>query len=98
MPSLFEHFAVAVSAISGVLAASNKRIDLRDVLVGQIPLVFRREIFLYATAAFCGATGYVLLERSCPGLPLNRLVGIGTTLLLRLVAIQWRLSLPVFKS
>jgi len=36
---------------------------IRDVLTGEIPLVFRREIYLYATAALCGAVVLVLLQQ-----------------------------------
>ncbi len=71
---------------------------VRDVLVGTVPVVFRTETFLYATAAFAGATVFVLMETWLPGLPGNRLLGIGTVLALRLAAIQWRISLPVFRA
>ena len=71
---------------------------LRDVLSGEIPLVFRKEIYLYATAAFCGATLLVLLNYALPTWTGNRLVAALTTLLLRLAAIRWKLRLPAFKS
>jgi uncharacterized membrane protein YeiH len=85
--------AVVLGVITGVAGGI-----LRDVLVGEIPLVFRREIYLYATAAVAGATIFVLLEREYPGEPLNRLAGIASTLLLRIAAIRWKLSLPVFQQ
>jgi len=69
---------------------------MRDVLTGEIPLVFRKEIYLYATAAFCGATLLVLLDKFLPDRSSNRLVAAGTTLLLRLAAIRWKLRLPAF--
>ena len=40
---------------------------LRDLLIGEIPLVFRREIYLYATAAFGGAVVFVLLQATRAG-------------------------------
>src|SRR6187431_410927 len=39
--------AIAMGVITGVMGGV-----LRDLLMGEIPLVFRREIYLYATAAF----------------------------------------------
>jgi len=69
---------------------------IRDVLSGEIPLVFRKEIYLYATAAFCGAALLVLLNAFLPGWSGNRMVAAATTLLLRLAAIRWKLRLPVF--
>jgi uncharacterized membrane protein YeiH len=85
--------AVVLGVITGVAGGI-----MRDVLVGEIPLVFRQEIYLYATAAFAGAAAYVALEKLFPGNAAGRWVGLGLILALRLAAIQWRWSLPVFLS
>jgi uncharacterized membrane protein YeiH len=85
------------AAVMGVITGVAGGIA-RDVLVGEIPLVFRREIYLYATAALCGAAVFIVM-RQHPGLaPASVLVGTATTLALRLAAIFWRISLPVFRS
>lgn len=70
---------------------------IRDVLIGEIPLVFRRQIYLYATASLCGALVVVLFRQTLEP-ALLRPLAIGTTLVLRLAAIQWRLHLPDFKA
>jgi len=70
---------------------------IRDLLAGEIPLVFRREIYLYATAALCGAIVFVLLNRWALGEQTNMVLAAGTTLALRLAAIRWKLGLPVFR-
>lgn len=70
---------------------------MRDVLSGEIPLVFRRGIYLYATAAFCGAGLFLLLSHFFPGQPLNRLIAVGAILILRLAGIRWKLGLPLFQ-
>ncbi len=85
--------AVMLGVVTGVAGGI-----LRDVLVGEIPLVFRQQIYLYATAAVIGGTAFVLLERWEPGQGWHRWAGVGLTLGLRLVAIQWKLSLPEFKA
>lgn len=84
--------AVAMGVITGVAGGA-----ARDVLTREIPLVFRREIHLYATAALLGALLHAGLLRL--GWPESRAsaAGIGTILVLRLVAIRWRLSLPTFR-
>jgi len=64
--------------------------------VGEVPLVLRAGIYLYATAAVIGATSYVLLEHYHTGHHLNRVIGIVTTLGLRLIAMRWKVSLPEF--
>ena len=84
--------AVAMGVITGVAGGI-----MRDLLTGEIPLVFRREIYLYATAALCGATVVVWLVRTPLAEPLQMVAGVGVTLVLRLVGIRWRLALPVFR-
>ena len=84
--------AVTMGVITGVAGGM-----MRDVLAGEIPLVFRREIYLYATAALCGAGVFVLLSRWQGHEPINMVLSAGTTLLLRVAGIRWKLALPVFR-
>jgi uncharacterized membrane protein YeiH len=84
--------AVVFGIITGVAGGM-----LRDVLLGEIPLVFRKQIYLYATAAFCGATVFVVLMLWHPEYSSwNRVIGIVLTLLLRLASLRWKLTLPVY--
>lgn len=67
---------------------------LRDVLARDIPMVLKSE--LYATTCIIGATVYVLLV---PYQPLIALAaGMTSTLLIRLGAIKFNWSLPVFRD
>ena len=70
---------------------------LRDLLIGEIPLVFRREIYLYATAAFGGALTFVLLHQYSVDAKTNAIISTLVTLLLRLAGIKWRIRLPMFR-
>ena len=70
---------------------------VRDVLTGEVPLVFRPGTYLYATAAFCGALIFVLLTPVTPSRLAAQSVAIAVTLGLRLAAIRWRLRLPEFQ-
>lgn len=85
--------AVAMGVITGVAGGM-----ARDVLLGEIPLVFRREIYLYATAAFAGAVVFALVNEFAPGATWNLLVSAGVTLALRFAGIRWRLALPVYHA
>lgn len=85
------HIAVTMGVITGVAGGM-----WRDVLVGQIPHVFRRDIYLYATAAIFGALVFVVLEKIRPGAVENMPIGVALTFGLRLIGIRWRISLPVF--
>ena len=83
--------AVVMGVITGVVGGI-----LRDVLTNEIPIVFRRETCLYATAAFVGATAFVVVNQwsaECG----SALAGFLITLLLRLAGIRWKIALPVFQ-
>jgi len=70
---------------------------LRDVLTREIPLVFRPDIYLYATAAAAGSA--VFLGWRAVGGPetAGMFVGAAVILVLRLSAIRWRWHLPVLE-
>lgn len=84
--------AILTGVVTGVAGGM-----LRDALMREVPLVFRREIHLYATAGFLGAALYALTPRSGW---LNETVihtaSLAVILGLRLAAIKWRLALPDF--
>lgn len=84
--------AIVMGVITGVMGGI-----LRDLLIGQIPLVFRREIYLYATAAFFGSCIFVMLQHFRPGGEGNVIMGAAAVLLLRLAGIRWRIALPMFR-
>ncbi len=69
---------------------------IRDILSGEIPLILQREI--YATASLCGALAFVGLATFVPTERINIVVAVVVVLALRLAAIRWKLSLPVFPS
>ncbi|MBX3745107.1 MAG: trimeric intracellular cation channel family protein [Verrucomicrobiae bacterium] len=85
--------AVVMGTVTGVAGGV-----FRDVLMNELPLVFRPEIRLYATAAIAGATVFVGLNGVWPGADWVMLAGVGTTLAIRLAAMRWELKLPVFEG
>lgn len=84
--------AIAMGVITGVAGGV-----FRDLLLGQLPLVFQRETYLYATAAFFGAILYVALIQVPGDRQVALIVGTAATLLLRLAGIRWRIALPMFR-
>lgn len=82
--------AVLLGVMTGVAGGI-----LRDVLTREVPFVFRPEIRLYATAAIAGAAVFVLAAAPL-GEAAAMLLGSGTIVGLRLAAMRWKLSLPVF--
>ena len=71
---------------------------VRDLLTGQVPLVFRQEIYLYATASFLGAISFLLAGWVGASAHVSVLVGLVVTLVVRLAGIRWRIALPVFEA
>jgi uncharacterized membrane protein YeiH len=68
---------------------------IRDVLTNDIPLLLQKEI--YALAALVGAAIYVAIWVWL-GLPdLALWLAVAVTLLVRVIAIRWRLHLPLFE-
>ena len=85
----------SVSIVMGVMTGVAGGM-IRDVLSAEVPLILRKEI--YATAALCGSLIYVLLNSlELPDITCLA-VSASVTLLIRLAAITWGFSLPVFKS
>ncbi len=65
---------------------------LRDVLITEIPLVFRKEI--YALACFIGGFFYWICDIS--GLPreVSQLVTAGVVIVVRVVSVKYQIGLP----
>lgn len=68
---------------------------LRDVLCAEIPMILRKGN-IYATAVIAGSTLYVLLQAGGMGREGAALCGMGAIAALRVAAIYFNLSLPVF--
>lgn len=67
---------------------------LRDVLCAEIPLILRRGR-MYASASIAGVVAYLLLETQLDR-TLAAVLGMSIIAGLRLAAIAWDLTLPVF--
>lgn len=90
-------FTPSVAILLGIITGVAGGI-LRDVLLGEVPLVFRREIHLYATAALGGAALYVGLHAVGIAEEIATTTGVVLTLALRLAGIRWKLSLPLLEA
>ena len=87
------NYPLVVVVIAGMLTGISGGI-LRDVLCNQVPVVFRRELYASVSLAVC------LLYLVMHALEINSTLTIGLCfaggLLFRLLAIQFKWSLPVF--
>lgn len=81
-----------VAAVMGIITGAFGGV-IRDILINEEPLVFRKDI--YATACLMGAVVYWIILL-CGGSPFVQQISCGATvILLRFFAIKYSLSLPV---
>ncbi|MBF6056930.1 MULTISPECIES: trimeric intracellular cation channel family protein [Thiomicrorhabdus] len=88
-------FSDPISIMTGIMTGVVGGM-IRDVLVGEVPLVLRREI--YATASFIGASAFLLLIEFGMDYETVVIVSILLTLAIRVLAIMAHIELPVFIS
>jgi uncharacterized membrane protein YeiH len=79
--------AVVLGMFTGVMGGV-----IRDTLLNETPLIFKKEI--YATACLAGALVFVVLMYLGVEGSVNGLISITTIILLRVVAVRYNLSLP----
>ena len=79
--------AIMMGTISAVFGGV-----IRDTFSNEVPLIFRKEI--YATACILGATLFLILGYFNINENLNITITILTVILIRLLAIKFKLSLP----
>ena len=84
--------AVALGVVTGVAGGI-----IRDTLTNQVPVVFRRDTYFYATAAMFGGTVFCLLHGRVEE-SLATWSAVVAGIALRLGALRWRLALPVFEG
>lgn len=90
-------FSAPICMLLGVITSVAGGI-LRDVLTRELPLVFQRQIHLYATAALIGSALCVGLRLFGTNEVVAMLAGAAAVLVLRLAGIYWKLSLPIFET
>jgi uncharacterized membrane protein YeiH len=83
--------AVILGCITGAAGGM-----IRDILLNEVPLIFRKEI--YAMACVCGGIVYCLLDRWGMEVRVTSIITFLVVCLIRLLAVQYHLSLPILKG
>lgn len=91
------HAPLFVAALMGTVTAVFGGV-LRDIIVNEIPEVFGPTQQLYATCAFIGAFGYLLLIRAGTPQAIAQSVAISGTFAIRIAAMRFNLTLPPPRS
>ncbi|MGY6742568.1 MAG: trimeric intracellular cation channel family protein [Cecembia sp.] len=84
-------FRPEIAAIMGMFTAVMGGV-IRDTLVNEIPILFRKEI--YASACLAGAILYLILNYFGLARDFNLLISISVVISIRLIAVKYKLSLP----
>ncbi|MCE7055394.1 trimeric intracellular cation channel family protein [Algoriphagus sp. AGSA1] len=80
-----------IAAIMGMFSAVMGGV-IRDTLTNEIPILFRKEI--YASACLSGAIFYLTLNYFDVSRDVNLLLSIAVIILIRLLSMKYKLSLP----
>lgn len=89
------NLSMGVCVALGTITASFGGV-IRDVLLNNVPLVFRKEI--YALASIIGGLCYYMLYHSSLNDDAAKVICILLILFIRLLAVKYKLSLPIFYS
>lgn len=81
--------AVMLSVMTGVAGGIT-----RDLLAGEIPLIFRKEV--YASASFIGAILYVVWAQLMPPSNITIITSMLITTVARLISVYYGGTLPLF--
>lgn len=89
------HFSMGVCIALGTITACFGGV-IRDVLLNDVPLLFRKEI--YAMACIAGGSIYFLLKGTNLGGDIAKILCILIIFAIRVLAVQYKISLPQFYS
>lgn len=84
-----------VAVIMGTITGSFGGM-LRDILINEIPLIFRKEI--YALACFLGAVFFTVCYVMNTNLVINEILTACIVILIRILAVKFHWHLPVLKG
>jgi uncharacterized membrane protein YeiH len=88
-----KHFSIGVCLALGTITACFGGV-VRDVLLNNIPLLFRKEI--YAVACIAGGGIYFLMKQTSMDAAMSKILCILIIFVIRILAVRYKLSLPQF--
>ena len=88
-----KQFSIGVCLALGTITACFGGV-VRDVLLNNIPLLFRKEI--YAVACIAGGGIYFLMKQTSMDAAMSKILCILIIFVIRILAVRYKLSLPQF--
>jgi len=89
--ALFYDVAPLAAIIMGMFSAVMGGV-IRDTLINEVPLIFKKEI--YATACLSGAAVFVLLKLLNVDDNMNSFISVAVIILIRTISVKYQLTLP----
>lgn len=89
--TLYAGFPFWVAIIMGCITGAAGGV-IRDVLINEVPLIFRKEI--YAMACIFGGVAYYLCLLCGLNVEITAIVGFSVVVIVRLAAVRMHISLP----
>lgn len=93
--SIAHDYPIWVAIIMGTLTGAAGGV-LRDTLINEVPLIFRKEI--YALACVFGGLCYYGCLYLGVGAVLTQFIGASSVILARILAVKYQISLPNLKG
>jgi len=93
--SLAAHFPFWVAITMGMITGSAGGI-LRDILINEIPLIFRKDI--YALACLFGGLVFLTCFQLGISAVITQIVSAFSVILIRVLAVKYHISLPVLRG
>ena len=93
--SLAAEFPFWVAIVMGMITGSVGGV-IRDILINEVPLIFRKDI--YALACVLGGLVYYLCHIAGFNENLTHILSATSVIAMRLIAVKYHLSLPVLKG
>ena len=93
--TLAAHFSFWVAILMGMITGSVGGI-IRDILINEVPLIFRKDI--YALACVVGGLVFFACTKMDISSPITQTLSALSVIITRVVAVKYHISLPVLKG
>ena len=93
--SIAAHFPFWVVILMGMITGSCGGI-IRDILINEVPLIFRKDI--YALACVMGGIVYLVCLKFEVLQVITQIISAGSIILTRVLAVKYHISVPVLKG
>jgi uncharacterized membrane protein YeiH len=84
--------AIIMGTITGAFGGM-----IRDILINEVPLIFRKDIYALA-CVFGGLIYYICLQMGLGSSSLTQLIAASSIFIARIVSVKYHISVPVLKG